>query len=46
MARYKRVLVPELNNGQLAQLAYMVAGVQLQNVARRSNGVATAITGT
>tara|TARA_R100000808_G_scaffold417_1_gene2258 strand:+ start:7188 stop:8171 length:984 start_codon:yes stop_codon:yes gene_type:complete len=34
------------SNGQLAQLAYMVAGVQLQNVARRSNGVATAITGT
>jgi len=32
-------------NGQLAQLAYMVAGVQLTNNNRRRSGVATAITG-
>jgi len=33
------------SNGQLAQLAYMVAGVQLTNNNRRRSGVATAITG-
>jgi len=33
------------SNGQLAQLAYMVAGVQLTTNRRRENGVATAITG-
>lgn len=32
-------------NGQLAQLAYMVAGVQLTTNNRRRSGVATAITG-
>tara|TARA_R110000737_G_scaffold227782_2_gene242023 strand:+ start:4062 stop:5048 length:987 start_codon:yes stop_codon:yes gene_type:complete len=32
-------------NGQLAQLAYTVAGVQLTNNNRRRSGVATAITG-
>jgi hypothetical protein len=34
------------SNGQLAQLAYMVAGVQLTTNNRRRSGVATAITGT
>ena len=33
------------SNGQLAQLAYMVAGVQLCTNNRRRSGVATAITG-
>ena len=33
------------SNGQLAQLAYVVAGVQLYTDNRRRNGVATAITG-
>ena len=33
------------SNGQLAQLAYMVAGVQLTTNNRRRSGVATAITG-
>ena len=33
------------SNGQLAQLAYMVAGVQSTTRARRANGVHTAITG-
>ena len=33
-------------NGQLAQIAYMVAGVQLTTNNRRRSGVATAITGT
>ena len=32
-------------NGQLAQLAYMIAGVQLTTNNRRRSGVATAITG-
>ena len=32
-------------NGQLAQLCYVVAGVQLINNNRRRSGVATAITG-
>lgn len=32
-------------NGQLAQLAYMVAGVQLTTDKREANGVATALTG-
>ena len=34
------------SNGQLAQLAYMVAGVQLTTNRRRQNAVGTAITGT
>jgi hypothetical protein len=33
------------SNGQLAQLAYMVAGVQLTTNNRRRSGVATALTG-
>ena len=33
------------SNGQLAQLAYKVAGVQLTTDNRRRSGVATAITG-
>ncbi len=33
------------SNGQLAQLSYMVAGVQLCTNNRRRSGVATAITG-
>jgi len=33
------------SNGQLAQLAYMVAGVQLINENRRRGGVATTLTG-
>ena len=33
------------SNGQLAQISYMVAGVQLTTINRRRSGVATAITG-
>ena len=41
----KTPFVSMQSNGQLAQLAYMVAGVQLTNNNRRRSGVATAITG-
>uniref|UniRef100_A0A6H1ZWS3 Putative capsid protein n=1 Tax=viral metagenome TaxID=1070528 RepID=A0A6H1ZWS3_9ZZZZ len=41
----KTPFVPLQSNGQLAQLAYVVAGVQLVCSARRYQGVATAVTG-
>lgn len=45
-ANFKKTPFTSLqSNGQLAQLAYMVAGVQLTNNNRRRSGVATAITG-
>ena len=42
---HKTPFVSLQSNGQLAQLAYMVVGLQLTTNNRRRNGVATAITG-
>lgn len=45
-ANFKKTPFTSLqSNGQLAQLAYVVAGVQMTTNNRRRNGVATAITG-